>query len=813
MDYDLKTKKLKCSVREFAYGPPSQQSYRRSAIPFYLRTQEGINLHQVYQDRIKKLSSQQDTDVMIEYSIKYTQNVQKWKISLAGRIDCLIETADTITIEEIKSVNSLNSFDLNSDVGHFYCNQLRLYQQFYLGNPDRISGKKIILHLVLIELQTEAIKILEISTKNLTPFFKESLRLFIDYWEQLEILKHTRKEQASTIQFPFDQYRPNQQNIIKKTWDCLTQRKSILVAAPTGLGKTAGTLVPALKYSLENNMRLFAVTSKTTQQHVYQATLQDMEKGGSKFHAIILTAKEKMCINEQYLCDPNFCGFLENYEETDIESVVTKLLTHQIIDMKLLVKFAKKYKVCPFELALDCSLQCDLIIGDFNYVFNPQVRLRRYFEEKHDDIIVIVDEAHNLPNRARDYYSPEVTNEEIINLSMYLQNQPLSNALKTHGKRLLRELSQFLLSYAKLPQQDKPNPFVKHVFPVKLALTTFKRHTEKLEKFSLQYALKIKQITKIPPLPNDDFIAFIQKLHFFERILQERDKPEFSELFYPQERKLKIFCKSAAEKLRSQVKSMYCIIAQSATLFPLSYYRTMLGLAENTCAIEFPSPFPPEHHLYLTSAKISTRYADRPASIPEIARIIYEATECHIGNYLAFFPSFSYMHAVIDAIKPYQSTKKFLIQHPNMSEKERKQYLKKLRRPERNFILFGAHGGIFSEGVDYQGDMAIGLFIIGPGLPRYSYEQELMKTYFETKYQKGFEYAYRNPGMTRVIQAAGRIFRSKHDKGFVVFLGQRFATPYYARMFPADWNVESSTSIKKEIIHFWQTTLFPKAFQ
>jgi DNA excision repair protein ERCC-2 len=305
------------------------------------------------------------------------------------------------------------------------------------------------------------------------------------------------------------------------------------------------------------------------------------------------------------------------------------------------------------------------------------------------------------------------------------------------------------------------------------------------------------------PMAGDPFIIFVKQVHFFHQILEQAHLDEFEQLIYPQERKLKIFCKTAANFLNKQMKGFHSVIAQSATLYPVGYYREMLGFPQESEILWYPSPFPMKNRLYMDFPDVSTRYNDRNSSFMHIAKLIHESIQIESGNYLVFFPSFSYLFSVLKELKKFPLTNELIIQQRRMNEKQRKRVLQKLKSGFAPYLLLAVHGGIFSEGVDYLGKMAIGAFIISPGLPQFCYEQELMKNYFQKQFLRGFEFAYRNPGLTRVIQAAGRIFRSETDKGFVILIGQRFHTNYYRDILPKDWDIETPTSIPDRIRKFW----------
>ena len=331
----------------------------------------------------------------------------------------------------------------------------------------------------------------------------------------------------------------------------------------------------------------------------------------------------------------------------------------------------------------------------------------------------------------------------------------------------------------------------------------FRKILKNHDQFILLYIEAYTSRQGFQPSKKDKVSEFALNLRQFSSILKESDSPEYSELLYIKEGKIKLLCKSAAPKLEKQIAGFHSVIMQSATLFPMDYFQKMIGYPPSAQKIQYPSPFAQQNRLYLLMPSLSTKYEYRQDSYDKIALTISKAVNVKNGNYLAFFPSFSYLKAVQHEIETHSLSVELIVQERKMSERKRKNYLKKLQTPDKKYLLLAVLGGIFSEGVDFTGDMAIGTFIIGPGLPAYTTEQELMQEYYEFKWKRGFEYAYRNPGMMKVIQAAGRIFRTTIDRGFVMLIGHRFITPYYKSVLPTDWKIEQPPDLIKRIQTFW----------
>ena len=784
-------KEFHVSVKDVVVASSDRRSYT-SAIPLRIRGSKGTEVHQTFQENRKKTEKSFQREVLV----KLQTEVRGWSFIISGRADIIYEKKATLVIEEIKSISNLEDFSLESQIAEEYRLQLLLYGHYFLQLQKSIQCR-----LVLVDIYTEKSKIIDVPPQDLSAYIEKQCGIILTSWEREQKLKSEQRNRAKTLVFPFEKYRPHQQEIVQMTSQSIQKRERLMVLAPSGLGKTIGTLYPALEYALKKNKRVFVITSKTTQQHIYRETLRLFTKKKAKFNSIILTAKEKMCINSVFICEKSVCPYLNNYDKVSIDKIVSEILTKQVIDARYIRKIAKTHTVCPFEISLDCSLHCDIIVGDYNYVFHPFIKLKRFFDQPYNDIILIVDEAHNLPFRAMTYYSPEITLKSLTDATQYLQSLHIPKSIEKDGLTIYNQLAHYIMDLI----NQFPKEGIKKPVLVKFDKKFFREMTKNCDQFIISYVKSFISQQGFQPGGKNKVIEFALNLRQFSTILKESDSPEYSELLYMKEGKIKLLCKSAAPKLEKQIKGFHSVIIQSATLFPMEYFQKMVGFPTLTNKIQFNSPFSQQNRLYLLLPNLSTRYEDRQESYDQIARTICNAVNIRKGNYLAFFPSFAYLKAVQREIESKPLSIELIVQERKMSESKRRAYLKKMKNTDKNYLLLAVHGGIFSEGVDFIGDMAIGAFIIGPGLPSFSMEQELMKKYFEFKWKKGFEYAYRNPGMMKVIQAAGRIFRTSTDRGFVMLIGHRFSTHYYNSVLPDDWEIEQPVNLFKRLQNFWMT--------
>ncbi|MFX0126290.1 MAG: ATP-dependent DNA helicase, partial [Candidatus Hodarchaeota archaeon] len=761
MKIDQSKQEIQVSVRELAFGFIPNRGY--SPIPTRVRRVMGQKAHQNLQkEMMERIESkkreekilleekkgykpfhQKETTYEAEKHVKFTTEVDDWTVIITGRIDGYYEEGDVVVIEEIKSVMDLSNFDMNALPAKAYLIQLQIYGYIFVQ-----QGKKVRCQLVLVELLSENTKRIGIPLEDHTSLIQLRIKEILEHWKAEQQLKSNQRTRFSTIKFPFSKYRPEQDKIIKQAEETIENGKRLMISAPSGLGKTVGTLFPTIKVGLTKNLRVFVVTSKTTQQRIYKDTLRRMVKKGSNLQAIILTAKEKLCLNSEYICDPQVCSLLENYNTQDFTEAIEDLLTRKVIEAKDVKKKAEEVGTCPFELSLDTSLFCDVIVGDYNYVFHPTVFLRRFFEKPYNDSILIIDESHNLPSRATDYYSPEIALRRIWEVENHLRSLYDSEEFTKKGLEPLQDLYlyiQGLSTHTKVFNKRKCGI-------VSLDEKKITKIQKKIDEFVFEFVREFNREFGQSPTSKDPMLSFAAELRWFQTVLIESNSNEFSYIYDADVGVLKILCKCAAPKLAQRIKGFHAVIAQSATLSPFKYFRQMLGFPKDTQMREYPSPFPSENRLYLTYPYISTKYKERDIFYRQIGQIIRDCITIRKGNYLAFFPSFNYLKEVLKKMEEDQFPIKLLIQEREMSERKRRKFLRRLKQSNEKYLLLGVHGGIFSEGVDYPGEMADGIFIIGPGLPTFYFEQELINNYFQDTYGKGFEYAYRNVGMNRVVQ-------------------------------------------------------------
>jgi len=793
------------------------------------RNEMGREVHVDYQTA----QSVEHESYLKEHSLRHSLQFRNYSVVIHGRIDGVYEADGTTVIEEVKSVLKLAEDDNSQSAPLTYVLQLKIY--LYLWGQLH-PGASVVGRLVLIRYEPEQIRPLEIlpDTEAVEQLIGERLKQIVDEHEQACRRRALKQVRADSIVFPFPQMRKHQDRMIEAVRSALEQQNNLLVSAPTGIGKTVAALYASLRFAVKHGLAVFFLTSKTTQQKIVADTLRlwNVEPGSQPqagsavpvFNGLILRSKEKICANDVVFCHESRCryaqAFFQKLEESNAREA---LLGEGLITPERVYAAAVEAELCPFELSLELLRRVDVTVCDYNYIYDPAAFDRMEAIDR-GRTILIVDEAHNLYSRAREYFSPELRLSQIEELRESLrpllgpneEGQPQSmfvweaseSESRPPSQTFLARLDEFLERIRQLVSdllESYPEACESGHAVVSLDRECFVELRGELDELMKRYLIYQRRSGHVQD--EDRILQCFYSLSDFCQVVA-MDGEEFVHTLSTEggSTRLKIVCVDPARQLRKVNERYRSVIAMSATLSPMEFYRDVLGFDRDTELLALPSPFPRRNRKILIVPEVSTAYQQRAKHFPRIARIVEEIVSIRPGNYFAFFPSFEFLKEVARLVRLRDS--ELLIQDRIMPDHHRNALLEKLREPGKRHLVLAVQGGVFAEGVDYPGELAVGAIIVGPGLPKVSFEQELMRQFYEDAYSKGFEYAYLYPGMNRVVQSAGRIVRSETDRGIIVLLDKRFGYENYARLLPRDWYESSPAELtaqefRNALSEFW----------
>lgn len=744
------------------------------------RNVDAIKIH-------KKLEQSDECEYMKEVALSYCITSNNVTIQISGRADGIIINDKEITIDEIKTTTTpLDKVDENYNILHWA--QAKCYAFIYCIQNNL---KEINVQITYYEFDSKDVKriIKKFYFDELKNFFEDLINKFLEYANLISNWKRVRNISIEKINFPFSDYRKGQRKFAVSTYVSIKRGKRAFIEAPTGIGKTIASIFPSIKALYEGHCsKIFYITPKTTQKVNAQNVFLKMKSLGLRFKVIIITSKEKICFNDKN-CDPEVCKYAKGHYDRINEAIKDIFSNEDIFSQEIIKKYSKKHSVCPFEFSLDLCNYADCVICDYNYVFDPRAYLRRFFDVK-NDYVVLIDEAHNLVDRAREMYSSQLNKEDFLNIRRCVKN----DIPKLY--KILNKINTYFLSQKKniegnfLIQKQIPNELLPLL---RRFITCTDNWLSKEEKADF----------------NEELLELYFDVLSFLRICESYDGKYIT---YVQKEnkniKIKLFCIDPSTMLENTLKKIKSVIYFSATLTPMNYYVSLLGCTKDVIKIKLQSPFPKENLLTVIDNRISTKYNNRDLTCSEVVNDIRNVISGRKGNYLVYFPSYEYMNKVFENFRTQYPNINIVKQNIGMSEDERSEFLNKFYNDNSNMLVgFAVMGGIFSEGIDLVGNKLIGVIIVGVGIPKVCVERNIIKQYFDKIYKKGFEYSYIYPGINKVMQAAGRVIRTKEDKGIIFLIDDRFTKKNYLSLLPKYWfpiNLYKNSNEFNDIINkFW----------
>ncbi len=743
----------------------------------YERLWMGQAIHSRYQEE----ALHQDSTYQREAHLTLTLEHRGWQVRIQGRADGLRREDGELIVEEIKSVR--RGGQLAPQTREIYERQALLYAWML----KRSGEESVRAELILIEIGSDYAERepLELDEAAIDALVRKRINSLMRGWENERQASAGRRTAAAALAFPYPEMRLGQGQIVEAVERALEQREHLLLEAPTGIGKTVAAMLPALRYALEHEKRIFVLTAKTLQQKMATQVLE-MLNADRAYHSLQLRAKAKMCANGEVLCHEEFCSYARDYYAKLHQSgLVPQLLGDETTLLPdVIFERAREREVCPFEVSLELAGRSQVVVCDYNYAFDPYVSLPDFAGDADlDDTILLIDEIHNLIDRGRGYYSPELSASAAGAAAESLRRGKASIHQRAAGlcDRLARLIDSTVggelddsaagarAVEARLPEDD---------------LWSFRAA------FDEAFVDYIEHQRETSTFQADDrFVSLYFDFLRFLNGLVVSDSGAFNHCVEVAGRdsRLRILCKDPGRFLGKVLNRTHSAIGFSATLSPPEFYRDLLGFdTQRTGVLSVPSPFPPENRRVVIDDSISTLYRERDANYGPIAQQLAALAAAVPGNCLALFPSYSFLAEVRDRISA--PGRRVLTQARGDSDRERDEILDALRSPlVGDCLLMAVAGGVFAEGVDYPGEMLSAVAIVGPCLPALTLDQQLLRAYYEERFERGFEYAFVVPGMTRVVQAAGRLIRSSQDIGVIALLDRRFLQTPYRHHLPSDW--------------------------
>ena len=790
--------------------------------------QEGSRIHRMIQKRM-------GSEYQPEVTLRYTYPAEHYDLVVEGRADGIIDTPKEKIIDEIKG--TYRELNRMKEANPIHLAQAKCYAYIYAVQKE-ISFMQV--RMTYCHLETEEIRYFtsEYPFEELKEWFLGVVEEYLKWSDYEYHWKNNRNTSIQQVQFPFP-YRDGQKELVTYVYQTIYHKRKLFLEAPTGVGKTISTVFPAVK-AMEKGMgdKVFYLTAKTITRTVAEQAVQLLRQQGLQLKSVILTAKDKICFMEQTQCNPEYCPYAKGHFDR-INEAMYDLLTHEdSFSRENVEEYAHKHKVCPFEFCLDMSLYADAIIGDYNYLFDPHVYLKRFFSENNNkNYIFLIDEAHNLLERGREMYSAILHKEELMELKRVLQE----GAKEAEGQKIYKGLSYKTVlfgqgyAYGMIKQLEKCNKEMlalkkecedcRLLDSVESLVQSLARLQEKMESYLeeneegeiperealVDLFFKIKHFLEIYELVDEKYVKYSQR-------------KENGEFF------VKLLCVDPSTNLKECMQKGRSSVLFSATFLPIQYYKSLLGGEEKDYEVYANSVFNPEKRGLFIANDVTSKYTRRTEEeFLKIAQYIYQIVTKRHGNYMVFCPSYAFLEEVYSVFHEYFATEEMdcVLQSDIMNEAEREEFLHLFEgnveldieealkfeisyEEDRYLIGFCVLGGIFSEGIDLKHDSLIGVIVIGTGIPQVCFEKEILKNYFDEKGGDGFDYAYRFPGMNKVLQAAGRVIRTSEDIGIIALLDERFLQSTYMRLFPREWEnyLEVSLStIEKKVEHFWDSWL------
>ena len=753
----------------------------------------------------RKIQRQMGSMYTPEVSMKCQVPYEKFILQVEGRADGVMDTEEGPVIDEIKGIfRDVNALEEPVSV---HLAQAKCYAFIY---GDQHEQERMGVQMTYCHLETEEIRRFrkEYTTEELREWFYGITDAY-EKWALFQVeWKEKRNASIKKVEFPY-QYRDGQKKLAAAVYRTIERQKKLFIQAPTGVGKTMATVFPAVKAVGEGLVdKLFYLTAKTITRTVAQQAFDILKQPGPdgpaavgpaaveegdtalRYKVITLTAKEKICFCEKPECNPDYCPYAKGHFDRINDAVYDMITTSDDMSRQAVEEQAKKWQVCPFELGLDLSLWADAVICDYNYVFDPNAKLKRFFGEGvKGDYIFLIDEAHNLVERGREMFSASLCKEDVMKVR---------RLVKTRDVRLARQLEDCNRQMLALKRECDGYGLLESVAPLAQVLAGMQGE---LEEF----------LEENPVFEDrESLLEFYFQVRDFLMVYELTDERYrmYSELREDGTFMVRLFCVNPAGNLSACLEQGRSAVFFSATLLPVNYYKELFTGNTEEYAVYANSPFDRKNRLLLVASDVSSKYTRRTRREYErVAEYIRRIAGGRAGNYMVFLPSYQYLERIREVFEELGTGFDWAVQKSRMNEREREEFLEQFETErKRPFVALCVMGGVFSEGIDLKEERLIGAIIVGTGLPQVNTEQEILKQYFDGTGKRGFDFAYQYPGMNKVLQAAGRVIRTAQDRGVIALLDERFLYEGCRSLFPREWadfQVVNLGSVEGEVGRFW----------
>ena len=740
----------------------------------------------------RKIQKQMGSHYQPEVSLKKDTEYDDLILRVEGRADGIFLQDEQFCIDEIKGV--YKKLELMEEPVLVHRAQALCYAWIYLDAHDL---EKIDIQMTYAHLDTEVIKrFRETLTRAELKQWYEELTDSYHKWLAYQIeWRKKRNESMENLEFPFE-YRKGQRKMVSGIYHAISKKEQIFIQAPTGVGKTMSAVFPAVR-AIGQGMAetVFYLTARTITRTVAQDAFEILRDRGLLFKVITITAKEKLCFCDKPECDPEKCPYAKGHYDRINDAVYELWTTEQSFDRETLLRHAQKWQVCPFEMSLDLAIWMDGVICDYNYVFDPNVCLKRFFGENvSGNYLFLIDEAHNLVDRGREMYSASICLNDVIETRKFVK--PYSQKLWKKLGKVKKQMEELRQNCGEWKVQENAGVLPISLLSVQGELDQLLEEppAQEVADGILDFYFEVRDFLNISELVDDNYVVYTA--------FDENGR------FY-----MKLFCVNPAENLQKCLDKGNSTVFFSATLLPLQYYRKMLSTRSENFGMYVESPFEQKKRCLMICRDVSSKYTRRGyEEYRKIAEYIARMSWQKKGNYMVFFPSYRLMEDVYQVYQDEFSVSwvRCISQHASMTELEREEFLEEFtEETEETLVGFCVMGGIFSEGIDLIGDRLIGAAVVGTGLPQVNCEREILKGYYDEKGEQGFDYAYRYPGMNKVLQAAGRVIRTKEDTGAILLMDERFLNRDYRNLFPREWNDACTCTlgnVEKHLQAFWDVS-------